>query len=78
MALVGVVGFAFSRLYDVSLAEEGLSWVILLFFELFLMGSGLYLVSRGRGRSLGVRAARYAGYLLMLFGVLVIALLAFV
>ena len=78
VALVGLVGFSFARLYAVSLAEEGLSWVIVLFFELFLMGSGLYLISLGRGQRQGLRprTTRYAGYLLMLFGVLLIALLA--
>jgi hypothetical protein len=77
MALVGVIGFAFSRLYNVSLAEAGLSWLIILFIELFLIGSGLYLASRTGGPRVAPRAARYAGYLLMLIGVLLIALLAF-
>jgi hypothetical protein len=77
VALVGGVGFAFSRLYDVSLAEAGLSWLIILFFELLLIGSGLYLVSRGRGRRVGPRVMRYAGYFLILFGLLLIALLPF-
>lgn len=77
VALVGVVGYAFSRLYDVSLAQAGLSWLIILFIELFLVGSGLYLVSRAGGRGVGPRATRYAGYLLMLIGVLLIALIAF-
>jgi hypothetical protein len=80
VALVGVVGFAFSRLYDASLAEAGLSWLIILFIELFLVGSGLYLVSRtGRRRvgHVGPRLTRYAGYLLMLTGALLFALIAF-
>ena len=69
-----LVRFAFTMLYDVPVTE--FSWVIVVFFEFFLMGSGLYLVSRGRGRRLGPKATRYGGYFLMLFGVfLLIALL---
>jgi hypothetical protein len=76
--LAGVLGFAFSRLFIGSLAEVGLSWLVILFFELVLISSGLHLVFRARGRRIRARASRYAGYLLISFGLFFIALLAFV